>query len=85
MIELLQLVFAIGSFEVDDLINNSLGAFLGYALSIKVISSHSELNVKKSIGNVCLSALITNSYFLLSTVIRLFSAAGNDQILCHER
>ena len=35
-IELLQYIFALGWCELDDLISNSLGAFLGFLLYVKV-------------------------------------------------
>lgn len=59
IIETLQFSFALGSFEVDDLINNTLGSFLGYILSLKVQASESELSTKKNIRIIGLSALIT--------------------------
>ena len=36
LVEILQLIFRVGSFDVDDLILNTLGGFLGYCLLIVV-------------------------------------------------
>ncbi|MGX2959621.1 VanZ family protein [Peribacillus sp. JNUCC 23] len=49
--ELLQLIFKFGSFDVDDLILNSVGGILGY-LPIKLVILFARLKKKKVNGNV---------------------------------
>jgi glycopeptide antibiotics resistance protein len=49
--ELLQLIFEFGSFDVDDLILNTIGGILGY-LPIRLVILFTHLKKKKVNGNV---------------------------------
>lgn len=86
-IELSQLIFALGSFEVDDLINNTFGAFLGYQVFVRKNIRPSNADVKKSFRQivsvvVIMTALIgttqwASNYSLHQNMIKF--AAMNDR------
>lgn len=77
LIETSQIVFALGSFEVDDLINNSLGAYIGYTIFSRRNLEISGFGIKDNLK-------LTSATVLICTVL-LASFQWASEYSLHQR
>lgn len=74
LIELIQLLFGLGAFEVDDILNNTLGAMIGFGIYILIFAT-----IKKTRKVSCIMLSQLPLFFVIVVFISIFAIYNHQE------